>query len=173
MATDYRTSLPLLCEAEVLVVGSGAAGATAAIAAARTGARTVLLERHGFLGGNSTLVLDTFYGFYTPGSAAKTKEGSGIGLAIVRNILRLHGCVIHATSEPGDGTVFSFTLPIAGEKSDGGVVLPDLGSLLEPMAEPAPERVPEPQPEPLPQPERETPPPGPSDRRGLRIIRRG
>ncbi|MFN8459997.1 MAG: FAD-dependent oxidoreductase, partial [Anaerolineae bacterium] len=54
----------------VIVVGSGSAGATAAIAAARNGAKTVLIERFGFLGGASTQVLDTFYGFYTPGEVA-------------------------------------------------------------------------------------------------------
>lgn len=54
----------------MIVVGSGSAGATAAIAAARTGAKTVLIERFGFLGGTSTQVLDTFYGFYTPGEVA-------------------------------------------------------------------------------------------------------
>lgn len=53
---------------DVIVVGSGSAGSTAAIAAARGGAKTLLLERYGFLGGTSTCVLDTFYGFYTPGS---------------------------------------------------------------------------------------------------------
>src|SRR5580704_19053806 len=55
-------------EFDVVVAGSGSAGATAAIAAARTGAKTLLIERFGFLGGTSTAVLDTFYGFYTPGS---------------------------------------------------------------------------------------------------------
>ncbi|HEX4823239.1 MAG TPA: ATP-binding protein [Candidatus Polarisedimenticolaceae bacterium] len=56
--------------------------------------------------------------FYQAGSRAGEggKEGTGIGLAIVRNILRLHGCVIHATSTPGEGTIFSFTLPIAAER---------------------------------------------------------
>lgn len=63
----YSKQLPLLWDAEVIVVGSGSAGATAAIAAARNGAKTVLIERFGFLGGTSTQVLDTFYGFYTPG----------------------------------------------------------------------------------------------------------
>jgi glycine/D-amino acid oxidase-like deaminating enzyme len=55
---------------DVLVVGGGSAGCCAAIAAARAGARVTLVERYGFLGGTSTQVLDTFYGFYTPGSKA-------------------------------------------------------------------------------------------------------
>ena len=40
-----------LCRTDVLVVGGGPAGIGAAIAAARTGAQTLLLERHGFFGG--------------------------------------------------------------------------------------------------------------------------
>lgn len=64
----YTKTLTQLWEADVIVVGSGSAGSVAAIAAARNGARTVLVERFGFMGGTSTQVLDTFYGFYTPGS---------------------------------------------------------------------------------------------------------
>lgn len=63
---------------EVIVVGSGSAGSVAAIAAARGGAKTLLLERLPFLGGISTAVLDTFYGFYTPGSKSRKVVG-GIG----------------------------------------------------------------------------------------------
>jgi len=52
--------------------------------------------------------------FYQAGDGADRRtEGTGIGLAIVRNILQLHGCVVHATSELGQGTVVSFTLPLA------------------------------------------------------------
>ncbi len=55
--------------------------------------------------------------FYQAGEGAeRRKEGTGIGLAIVRNILQLHGCVVHATSELGQGTVVSFTLPFAEER---------------------------------------------------------
>jgi signal transduction histidine kinase len=42
-------------------------------------------------------------------------EGTGIGLAIVRNILRLHGCAIHASSVKGEGTTFTFSLPVPEE----------------------------------------------------------
>jgi len=42
---------------DVLVVGGGSAGLAAAVAAARSGARTVLVEWHGTLGGMATLAL--------------------------------------------------------------------------------------------------------------------
>jgi PAS domain S-box-containing protein len=38
-------------------------------------------------------------------------EGSGIGLAICRKIADNHGGIITATSEPGNGSTFSITLP--------------------------------------------------------------
>src|SRR5690349_13323558 len=50
----YTKTLPVAAATEVLVVGSGPAGLGAAIASARTGARTLLVERYGFLGGNLT-----------------------------------------------------------------------------------------------------------------------
>ncbi len=49
-------SVPVLAEPEVLVVGGGAAGLGAAIAASRAGADTLLMERNGFLGGTLTAV---------------------------------------------------------------------------------------------------------------------
>lgn len=52
-----QLSVPVVEDTDVLVVGGGPAGIAAAIAAARTGARTLLVERYGFLGGNATASL--------------------------------------------------------------------------------------------------------------------
>jgi PAS domain S-box-containing protein len=54
-----------------------------------------------------------FERFYRAGEPQA--EGTGIGLAIVRNILRLHGCTIQASSVPGEGTTFTFSLPVPDE----------------------------------------------------------
>ncbi|MFC7585622.1 FAD-dependent oxidoreductase [Nonomuraea antimicrobica] len=66
-----------LWEGDVVVVGGGSAGCAAAVAAARGGARTLLVEASGFLGGTGAAVLDTFYGFYAPGRADRVVGGIG------------------------------------------------------------------------------------------------
>ena len=49
--TEPARNIPVLAETDVLVVGGGPAGSAAAIAAARTGAETYLVERYNHLGG--------------------------------------------------------------------------------------------------------------------------
>src|SRR5512132_423885 len=87
---------------DVVVVGAGSAGATAAVAAARNGARTLLLEKLPFLGGVSTAVLDTFYGFYTPGTRARKVVG-GLADEVVAGLRRL-GPVMERPNTYGAGT---------------------------------------------------------------------
>jgi FAD-dependent oxidoreductase family protein len=73
-----HSRLPVLAEVDLLVVGGGSAGCCAAIAAAEAGCkdvRVMMLERYGFLGGTSTGVLDTFYGFFTPGDRPRKVVG--------------------------------------------------------------------------------------------------
>jgi FAD dependent oxidoreductase len=92
---------------DVVVVGSGSAGSVAAVAAARCGAATLLLEKLPFLGGNSTAVLDTFYGFFTPGERPRKVVG-GIGDEVVRELRRL-GKVVERPNTYGAGTGITYS----------------------------------------------------------------
>jgi hypothetical protein len=75
--------LPVAHEADVLVVGGGPAGCAAAIAAAREGARTLLVERFGFLGGMGTAGLVPAFCPYTDREKSIIR---GIGLEILEEM---------------------------------------------------------------------------------------
>jgi hypothetical protein len=87
----YSKSIPEAGNFDVIVIGSGSAGSPAAIAAARNGCRTLVVDRMPFLGGTSTAVLDTFYGFYTPGSHA-VKIVGGIADDVVTELKKYNAC---------------------------------------------------------------------------------
>lgn len=69
--------LPVSASAEVVVVGGGTAGFAAAVAAARTGAKTILIERYGYLGGSLTGTYVTNPGSF--GDLAGNQIIGGIG----------------------------------------------------------------------------------------------
>jgi len=100
------TEPPLIADVDVCVVGSGSAGSTAAIAAARGGASVILVEKLPFLGGTSTAVLDTFYGFFTPGKAPQKVIG-GIADEVVAG-LRAIGPVVERPNTYGAGTGITY-----------------------------------------------------------------
>jgi hypothetical protein len=102
MIVNAAPDAPLIASIDVCVVGAGSAGSSAAIAAARHGASVLLIDRLPFLGGTSTAVLDTFYGFYTPGERARKVVG-GIGDDVVA-ALRALGPVIERPNTYGAGT---------------------------------------------------------------------
>jgi hypothetical protein len=54
---EPERDLPVIARPDVLVVGAGSAGISAAIAAARRGADVLLVERYGFIGGLATFGL--------------------------------------------------------------------------------------------------------------------
>jgi len=53
-----------------------------------------------------------FEEFRQVGTAAKQVEGTGLGLALSRRFIELHGGRIWVKSQLGAGSTFTFTLPI-------------------------------------------------------------
>ena len=111
---------------DVVVVGAGSAGSSAAISAARAGSRTMLVDRLAFMGGTSTAVLDTFYAFYTPGETPRRVVG-GLGWEVVER-LTAAGVAFERPNTYGAGTGVTYdqeTLKVLWEElaSDAGVDL--------------------------------------------------
>ncbi len=44
---------------------------------------------------------------------ARKREGTGLGLALARRLVELHGGKLWVQSEPGQGSIFTFTLPVS------------------------------------------------------------
>ncbi len=83
---------PIAHEADVVVCGGGTAGFVAALAAAKEGARTTLLERHSFVGGtmiNGAGPLHSFFNLFKafPG-ATKQQVVKGLPQAIIERLAR-------------------------------------------------------------------------------------
>src|SRR5215831_1687296 len=72
-------SIDVVLETDVLVVGSGPGGLAAALAAARAGARTALIDRNGCFGGNITQVGVEGFAWYRH---EKTIDSEGIGIEL-------------------------------------------------------------------------------------------
>jgi len=77
---------------DVLVVGGGNAGCAAALAAARHGAKTMLIERYGFLGGTATA---SMVGPWMTFHSGEKRIVGGIAQEIVERLVRMGGSPGH------------------------------------------------------------------------------
>lgn len=96
---------------DVAVVGGGPAGIAAALAAARAGARTLLVERESRLGGNVTQALvHTICGLYRNDEESARPAQTGLPLRVAEALVRLE-----AAGEPvRAGRVFYLPIDPAG-----------------------------------------------------------
>jgi hypothetical protein len=85
---------------DVVVAGAGTAGVVAALAAARQGAKTILIERKGYTGGTVTeggTALHSFYNLWKAFPGVKKRQVvRGIPQKIIDRMMAVGGCSGHA-----------------------------------------------------------------------------
>jgi len=87
-----RLETPIVARYQVVVAGGGPSGVIAAIASARSGADTLLIERYPFLGGNGTAGLMTCYnGFRNQRPPDPLQTVKGIPAEYIAELVRLGG----------------------------------------------------------------------------------
>ena len=82
--------IPVLAQCDVLVVGGGPAGLSAALSAKRAGADTILMERYGCFGGVITTVGMETLGWYR---YEGTVESDGIGMEMEKLAAKMGGSI--------------------------------------------------------------------------------
>ena len=103
---------PLLGEADVVVLGGGPAGLAAAVSAARHGARTILAERYGFLGGMGTAGgVTNFAGLYGRRQGQVQLLVRGVVDELLARIERLGGLNAPQDGMQGRIRVRSYDIP--------------------------------------------------------------
>lgn len=90
--TEPSRQIPVVCDVDVIVVGGGPAGLAAAIASARNGAKTVLVEQFGYLGGTATAsLMACINGFRNQVEPDFTQTVRGIAEEIVLELKAMDG----------------------------------------------------------------------------------
>jgi hypothetical protein len=96
--------VPIVVEADVVIVGGGVGGIMAALGSARAGAKTVLIERYAFLGGTATAGLMTsFNGFRNEHKPDHVQTVRGYAQKLVDRLIEENGacaCTAHGNFGP-------------------------------------------------------------------------
>ena len=87
---ESEKSIPVMAETDVLVVGSGPSGLSAALASAREGVRTLLVERFGCFGGNITQSMVGTIAWYRTENAI---DAGGLGVEFETRAAEMGACL--------------------------------------------------------------------------------
>jgi hypothetical protein len=111
LITESPRETPVAGVYDIVVVGGGPAGVIAATAAARNGARTLLIERYGFVGGMATSALVTPISEFRVGGR---QHIGGIPLELMRRAAELGGAELDRDS--GNWPVDDEILKLAAQR---------------------------------------------------------
>ncbi|MBW2633899.1 MAG: FAD-dependent oxidoreductase [Deltaproteobacteria bacterium] len=114
-------TIPVMAETDVLVIGGGPGGMSAALAAARTGAETMLVERYGCFGGVITQSMIGTLAWYR--SNACTVDAGGIGVEFEQRAKAMGASLSIFLYEVVDTEVFKF---IADQMIQAAGIIPVL-----------------------------------------------
>jgi FAD-dependent oxidoreductase family protein len=103
--------IDVVAETDVLVVGSGPAGLSAALASARAGAKTILMDRYGCFGGNITQVGVEGFAWYRHPT---TVDSEGIGPELEQRARAMGAAVPEpqSASYALDGEMFKYVADV-------------------------------------------------------------
>jgi hypothetical protein len=103
---ESAREVPVGRECDVLVIGAGPAGLAAAIAAARAGAKTVLVEQFGYLGGTATAsLMACINGFRNQVEPDFTQTVRGVAEEIVLRLKEMNGLGVSPYPQKAYATV--------------------------------------------------------------------
>ncbi|HUX95975.1 MAG TPA: FAD-dependent oxidoreductase [Bacteroidales bacterium] len=118
---EPEKDLPVYGRFDVIVVGGGPAGFAAALASARNGARTLIIERYPFFGGTATASLMlNINGFRNQVKPDGLQTSKGIPEEVILNLKEIKGIGISSYKQeqyPDEKGQMSYSYAIDGEKT--------------------------------------------------------